>query len=89
MKNLKNAILEALVRPSGWTREKKKKRVVTNSYRVGDKYDSRSGMYQQDDVYNDSDYEGYILDKENNKYRVIGYSKQGDSGAIAGGSTSY
>lgn len=89
MKNLKNAILEALVRPSGWTREKSKKRVVTNSYRIGDKYDSHSGMYQQDDVYNDSDYEGYILDKENNKYRVFGYSKQGDSGAIVGGSTSY
>lgn len=89
MKNLKNAILEALVRPSGWTREKSKKRTVTNSYRIGDKYDSHSGMYQQDDVYNDSDYEGYILDKENNKYKVYGYSKQGDAGAIAGGSTSY
>lgn len=89
MKNLKNTILEALVRPSGWTREKKKKRVVTNTYNIGDRYDSYSGSYQQDDVYNDSDYEGYILDKENNKYRVIGYSKQGNSGAIAGGSTSY
>jgi hypothetical protein len=89
MKSLKQFILEAHVRPSGWTRRNKKSRVVTNTYLAGDRYDSRGGSYQQDDVYNDSNYEGYILDKENNKYKVVGYSKQGDSGAIVGGSTNY
>jgi hypothetical protein len=89
MKSLKQFILEARVRPSGWTRRNKKSRVVTNTYLSGDRYDSRGGSYQQDDVYNDSNYEGYILDKENNKYKVVGYSKQGDSGAIVGGSTNY
>lgn len=76
-------------RPSGWTRNKKISRKVTNTYLAGDVYDFHSGTYQQEDEYIDSDYEGFIFDKEGNEYKVYGYSETGDAGRIVGGSTKY
>lgn len=90
MKGFNTYILEAKKpRPSGWTRTKKNTRKVNNTYLAGDVYDFHSGTYQQEDTYVDSDYEGFIFDKEGNEYKVFGYSKTGDAGRIVGGSTSY
>lgn len=90
MRKLNTYILEARKsRPSGWTRTKKNTRKVNNTYLAGDVYDFHSGTYQKEDTYVDSDYEGFIFDKEGNEYKVFGYSKSGDAGRIVGGSTSY
>ena len=90
MKGFNTYIVEARQqRPSGWTRTKKKTRKVTNTYLAGDVYDFHSGTYQQEDEYVDSEYEGFIFDKEGNEYKVYGDTKQGDAGRISGGSTSY
>lgn len=76
-------------KPSGWSRKNTKKRKVSNQYIVGDVYDRTSGTYRQEDEYSDSNYEGFIYDKEGNEYNVYGYATQGDAGRIAGGSTNY
>ena len=90
MKTIKDFINEAKTpRPSGWSRKNTKKRKVSNKYLAGDIYDRTSGTYTQEDEYSDSNYEGFIFDKEGNEYKVYGYSTQGDAGRIAGGSTSY
>lgn len=90
MRGFANYILEARKkRPSGWTRTKATKRKVTNSYLAGDVYDTKSGTYEKEDTYSDSNYEGFIFDKEGNEYKVYGYSTQGDAGRIAGGSMDY
>lgn len=90
MKTIKDFIIEARnPRPSGWSRKNTKSRKVSNKYLFGDVYDRTSGTYTQEDEYSDSNYEGFIFDKEGNEYKVYGYSTQGDAGRIAGGSTSY
>lgn len=76
-------------KPSGWSRKNTKKRKVSNVYLAGDVYDRMSGTYRQVDEYSDSNYEGFIYDKEGNEYKVYGYATQGDAGRIAGGSTNY
>ena len=76
-------------KPSGWSRKNTKKRKVSNQYLVGDVFDRTSGTYRQEDEYSDSNYEGFIYDKEGNEYKVYGYATQGDAGRIAGGSTNY
>lgn len=90
MRGFANYILEAKKkRPSGWTRTKASKRKVTNSYLAGDVYDTVSGTYDKEDTYTDSQYEGFIFDKEGNEYKVYGYTNQGDAGRIVGGSMDY
>ena len=76
-------------KPSGWSRKNTKKRKVSNQYLVGDVFDRTSGTCRQEDEYSDSNYEGFIYDKEGNEYTVYGYATQGDAGRIAGGSTNY
>ena len=75
--------------PSKFVKVKDTSRDVTNSYFAGDIYDSHSGMYQQTDRYGGSYKEGYITDKEGNKYSLIASYSTGDAGRIAGGSQSY
>lgn len=90
MKTIKDFITEAkAIRPSGWSRKNTTKRKVSNVYLGGDVYDRTSGTYRQEDEYSDSNYEGFIYDKEGNEYKVYGYATQGDAGRIAGGSTDY
>lgn len=75
--------------PSKWTKIKNNNRNVRNSYNFGDIYDTRSGSYSKNDMYTDTKYIGYILDKDGNEYEVEGKSIHGDSGRIAGGSMNY
>ena len=85
-----NRLNEARVKaPSKWTKIKKNSRNIKNSYRGGDIYDRYSGSYYQNDTYTDITYEGYIMDKNGNEYRVNGESIHGDSGSIAGGGRDY
>lgn len=85
MKSLQSLIFEAGA-PSKLTKKKSKTIKKTNTYSYGDKYDSNSGSYTQEDSYFQSESTGYIMDKDGNKHLVVDSTHNGDAGAIAGGS---
>lgn len=83
-------IIESKVRkPSELMKRKDNsvKRRVT--YSGGDVYDTVSGTYDEDVKYADYDYEGYIYDKEGNKYNFVANLTTSDAGRIVGGATDY
>lgn len=85
MKSLQSLIFEAGA-PSKLTKKKSKTIKKTNTYSFGDKYDSNSGFYTQEDSYFQSESTGYIMDKDGNKHLVVDGTHNEDAGAIAGGS---
>lgn len=82
-------IIEAIRKPSELMKRKDNsvKRRVT--YSGGDVYDTVSGTYDEDVKYADYDYEGYIYDKEGNKYNFVANLTTSDAGRIVGGATDY
>lgn len=82
-------IIEAIRKPSELTKRKDNsvKRRVT--YSGGDVYDTVSGTYDEDVKYTNYDYEGYIYDKEGNKYNFVAKRASSDAGRIVGGATDY
>lgn len=66
---------------------KKSYNVVRNQYLSGDVYDFNAPTYEQDDTYTTVDANGFIMDKQGNKYPVKGSHNTEDAGRIVGGAS--
>ena len=89
MKNLLQNIFEASGKPSDLKKYKKTERKETVHFRGGDMFDTKDPGYNDEFSYFDGSGNGYIKDKQGHVYDVIATDREGDSGAIAGGSHDY
>ena len=89
MKNLLQNIFEASGKPSDLKKYKKTERKETVHFRGSDIYDINDPGYDDEFSYFDGSGNGYIKDKQGHVYDVIATDREGDSGAIAGGSHDY
>lgn len=82
-------ISEAAGKPSDLRKYKRTERKETVHFRSGDIYDFSDPGYEDEFIYYDGSGNGYIKDKQGHVYDVIATDREGDSGAIAGGSHDY
>lgn len=82
-------ISEAAGKPSDLRKYKRTERKETVHFRSGDIYDFSDPGYEDEFIYYDGSGNGYIKDKQGHIYDVIATDREGDSGAIAGGSHDY
>lgn len=82
-------ISEAAGKPSDLRKYKRTERKETVHFRGGDIYDFSDPGYEDEFTYYDGSGNGYIKDKQGHVYDVIATDREGDSGAIAGGSHDY
>ena len=89
MKNLLQNIFEASGKPSDLKKYKKTERKETVHFRGSDMFDTKDPGYDDEFSYFDGSGNGYIKDKQGHVYDVIATDREGDAGAIAGGSHDY
>ena len=89
MKNLLQNIFEASGKPSDLKKYKKTERKETVHFRGSDMFDTKDPGYNDEFSYFDGSGNGYIKDKQGHVYDVIATDREGDAGAIAGGSHDY
>lgn len=89
MKTIQQFISEAVSKPSDLRKYKRTERKETVHFRGGDIYDFSDPGYEDEFTYYDGSGNGYIKDKQGHVYDVIATDREGDSGAIAGGSHDY
>lgn len=89
MKHITLCIFEASGKPSDLKKYKKTERKETVRFRGSDIYDINDPGYYDEFSYFDGSGNGYIKDKQGHVYDVIATDREGDSGAIAGGSHDY
>ena len=89
MKNLLQNIFEASGKPSDLKKYKKTERKEIVHFRGSDMFDTKDPGYNDEFSYFDGSGNGYIKDKQGHVYDVIATDREGDAGAIAGGSHDY
>lgn len=89
MKHITLCIFEASGKPSNLKKYKNTERKETVHFRGSDMYDTNDPGYYDEFSYFDGSGNGYIKDKQGHVYDVIATDREGDSGAIAGGSHDY
>ena len=89
MKSIIQSIFEAGGKPSDLKKYKRTERKETVHFRGSDMFDTKDPGYDDEFSYFDGSGNGYIKDKAGHVYDVITSDRQGDAGAIAGGSHDY
>ena len=89
MKNILQNIFEASGKPSDLKKYKRTERKETVHFRGGDMFDTADPGYDDEFSYFDGSGNGYIKDKQGHVYDVVTSERNGDAGAIAGGSRDY
>ena len=89
MKTILQNIFEASSKPSDLRKYKRTERKETVHFRSSDMYDTKDPGYDDEFSYFDGSGNGYIKDKQGHVYDVIATDREGDAGAIAGGSHYY
>lgn len=82
-------ISEAVGKPSDLKKYKKTERKEIVHFRSSDMFDTKDPGYNDEFSYFDGSGNGYIKDKQGHVYDVIATDREGDAGAIAGGSHDY
>ena len=82
-------ISEAASKPSDLKKYNTKSRKETVHFKSGDIYDLSDPGYEDEFIYYDGSGNGYIKDKQGHVYDVVTFERNGDAGAIAGGSHEY
>ena len=89
MKSILQNIFEASSKPSDLRKYKRTERKETVHFRSSDMYDTKDPGYNDEFLYFDGSGNGYIKDKQGHVYDVVTFERNGDAGAIAGGSHDY
>ena len=89
MKDILFKIFEASGKPSDLKKYKKTERKEIVHFRGSDMFDTKDPGYNDEFSYFDGSGNGYIKDKQGHVYDVIATDREGDAGAIAGGSHYY
>ena len=89
MKTILQNIFEASSKPSDLRKYKRTERKETVHFRSSDMYDTKDPGYNDEFLYFDGSGNGYIKDKQGHVYDVVTFERNGDAGAIAGGSHDY
>lgn len=89
MKSILQNIFEASGKPSDLKKYKRTERKETVHFRGGDMFNTKDPGYDDEFSYFDGSGNGYIKDKQGHVYDVIASERNGDAGAIAGGSHDY
>lgn len=89
MKSILQNIFEASSKPSDLRKYKRTERKETVHFRSSDMYDTKDPGYNDEFSYFDGSGNGYIKDKQGHVYDVVTFERNGDAGAIAGGSHDY
>lgn len=89
MKSILHNIFEASSKPSDLRKYKRTERKETVHFRSSDMYDTKDPGYDDEFLYFDGSGNGYIKDKQGHVYDVVTFERNGDAGAIAGGSHDY
>ena len=89
MKSILQNIFEASGKPSDLKKYKRTERKETVHFRGSDMFDTKDPGYDDEFSYFDGSGNGYIKDKQGHVYDVITSDRNGDAGAIAGGSHDY
>ena len=89
MKSILQNIFEASSKPSDLRKYRRTERKETVHFRSSDMYDTKDPGYNDEFLYFDGSGNGYIKDKQGHVYDVVTFERNGDAGAIAGGSHDY
>ena len=89
MKTILQNIFEASSKPSDLRKYKRTERKENVHFRSSDMYDTKDPGYDDEFLYFDGSGNGYIKDKQGHVYDVVTFERNGDAGAIAGGSHDY